>query len=125
MPKAYVYEHIVTPQDVTIHGIAPVGTSVISYTIHDKGVVMGQGAITPSPDGSFSLVYDAVELQKIFPMISLTAHEGRWVGLSDEVKISFLAVGDRGAQANSVTLIGEEVFVENDPYRLYLPFLLR
>jgi hypothetical protein len=98
-------------EPVTIRGSAPADTSAVHYTIHDKGVVMGEGILKPASDGAFSLVYDARELAKVFPFVSLTAHEGRWEGLADEVAINFLAVGGREIRANTVTLIGEEVFV--------------
>lgn len=95
---------------ITIEGSAPSGTTTVYYTIHDKGVVIEQGEIVPEDDGSFSLVYDAKEINKTFPFVSLTAHEGMWEGLADEVAINFLAVGGETPQANTVTLIGEEVF---------------
>ena len=84
------------------------------YTIHDKGIVMGQGQITPAADGRFQFAYDPVALHQDFPMLALTAHEGRWRGLADEVTVSFLATGGE-AQATAVTLLGEEVFVESTP----------
>lgn len=61
-------------------------------------------------------------------MPSLVAHEGRWEGLADEVEISLLAVGGGEPRATTVTLIGEEVFVKNDPIearRVYLPLVLK
>ncbi|MBN1963428.1 MAG: hypothetical protein JW910_02205, partial [Anaerolineae bacterium] len=97
-------------EPITIQGIASPGTTAVYYTVHDKGMVMDQGVLTPGADGSFTLVYDARALHEDFPFLSLTAHEGRWEGLSDEVAISFLAVGG-DLQANTVTLIGEEVFI--------------
>jgi hypothetical protein len=95
----------------------------VYYTIHDKGIVMGQGVVTPTLSGSFLLEYDAKDLHNEFPMLSLTAHEGLWEGLSDEVSINMVAIGDGGARANTLTLIGEEVFVEQVtwPYRVFLP----
>ena len=111
---------------IHIRGIGPAGTSSVYYTIHDKGVVMGQGSVTPDASGAFTVTYDAVALHDDFPMLSLNAHEGRWEGLADEVAINLLAVGSPQAAANTVTLIGEEVFVENElDFRLYLPVILR
>jgi hypothetical protein len=98
-------------EPITIRGIAPPETTAVHYTIHDKGVVMGEGVLRPGSDGTFSLVYDARGLNKVFPFVSLTAHEGTWEGLSDEVAINFLAVGGSEIRANTVTLIGEEVFI--------------
>jgi len=116
-------------EPVTITGRAPYGANAVYYTIHDKGIVMGQGVITPSIDGIFTLVYDAKALHQDFPMLSLTAREGRWEGLADEVAIHFLAVGGEQPLAASVTLIGEEVFVQSGPepiYNLtYLPLVVR
>lgn len=115
-------------QPIPIAGIAPAGTNAIHYTIHDKGVVMGQGTIAPGPGGAFSLVYDPLTLHNTFSMLSLTAHEGRWEGLADEVTISLLAVGSGLPRAAAVTLIGEEVFLKNDPnetQKIYLPLILR
>ncbi len=111
-------------QPIPITGIAPAGTSTIHYTIHDKGVVMGQGAITPGPGGTFSLTYNPLTLHNTFSMLSLTAHEGLWTGLADEVEISLLAVGGDEPRAATVTLIGEEVFVYGQPVRLYLPLVI-
>jgi hypothetical protein len=99
-------------EPVQIRGRAPVGTTAIRYTIHDKGIVMGQGSLTPSSNGSFALAYDAVALHDEFSMLSLTAHEGRHEGLADEVTISLMAIGGP-AWANRVTLIGEEIFLES------------
>jgi hypothetical protein len=116
-------------EPITITGRAPYGASAVHYTIHDKGIVMGQGVLTPSIDGSFTLVYDAKALHQDFSMLSLTAREGRWEGLADEVAIHFLAVGGEQPAAASVTLIGEEVFVlsgEEPEYNLtYLPLVVR
>lgn len=99
---------------ITFEGIAPAGTTAIYYTVHDKGVVMDQGVITPNADGGFQLVYDARALNQIFPFVSLTAHEGPWEGLADEVTINFLAVGPDAAIGNTITLIGEEIFIGQD-----------
>ncbi|MFN2233725.1 MAG: hypothetical protein ACK2U1_05815 [Anaerolineales bacterium] len=108
---------IVWPDDqvelIPIEGIAPWGTQKIYYTIHDKGIVMEQGSLTPGYDGSFTLIYDAKKLHEDFPMLSLTAHEGRWEGLADEVAIHLLAVGSEAPHAAAVTLIGEQVFLQS------------
>jgi hypothetical protein len=101
-------------EPIPIRGTAPPGTSQVHYTIHDKGVVMGQGALTPNSEGSFTLIYDARALNAVFPFVSLTAREGMWEGLADEVAINFLAVGGDEIRANTVTLIGEEVFIGGD-----------
>jgi len=117
-------------EPIPIEGRAPPGTTAVYYTIHDKGIVMGQGSVAPGPGGFFSLSYDAKALHDDFPMLSLTAHEGRWEGLADEVSIHLLAVGAETPRAGSVTLIGEEVFVqsEEDPggiYPVHLPLVLK
>jgi len=112
-------------EPIHIRGTAPADTTAVYYTIHDKGVVMGQGSIIPEASGAFTVTYDAVSLQQIFSMISLTAHEGRWVGLADEVEINLLAVGSlEGPQAATVTLIGEEIFLKA-AVRIYVPLVLR
>jgi hypothetical protein len=112
-----------------IQGYAPPGTEALYYTIHDKGIVMGQGKIVPDASGAFSLVYDAKALHENFPMLSLTAHEGRWEGLADEVTISLLAADSGPPRAARVTLIGEQVYVENDVSsagsRIYIPMVRR
>ena len=113
---------------IPIRGMAPVGTTAARYTIHDKGVVMGQGTVTPTVTGAFVIRYDAKALNKDFPMLSLTAHEGRWEGLADEVAINMLALGAGAPRAAAVTLIGEEVFVRSGPREgdvVYLPLVLR
>jgi hypothetical protein len=87
---------------------------------------MDQGSLTPDPSGSFSLVYDAEHLQQDFPMVSLTAHEGWWEGLADEVDIRLLAVGPGWVRAAAVTLVGEEVFVITGPHHVtFLPTVVR
>jgi len=86
---------------------------------------MGQGIVFPDASRTFTVTYDANALNVIFPFVSLTAHEGRWEGLADEVEINLLAVGDHTPQANTVTLIGEEVFLGNKVETLYLPLVRR
>jgi hypothetical protein len=61
-------------------------------------------------------------------MLSLTAREGRWEGLADEVSINMLALGAGEPRATSVTLIGEEVFVRSGTREgdvVYLPLVIR
>jgi len=113
-------------EPIHIRGLAPPGTTEVRYTIHDKGIVMGQGSVTPDANGVFTVTYDAKALHNDFPMLSLTAHEGRWEGLADEVAINLLAVGSGKPRANTVTLIGEDVFVGSEAlgHQLYLPAVL-
>jgi hypothetical protein len=113
---------------ILIKGVTPIGTEFVHYTVHDKGIVMGQGSITPAPDGAFTLLYDPKTLNLTFPMVSLTAHEGRWEGLADEVSIHFLADGAGTRRAATVTLIGEQVYIFNEtlehPWKtLFLPII--
>jgi hypothetical protein len=110
-------------EPIAIQGVAPAGTTTLYYTIHDKGIVMDQGTVAPATGGFFTLIYDAEALHTRFPMLSLTAHEGIWEGLSDEVSIRLLALGSGPPRAASVTLIGEEVFVE--VRQVYLPLVVR
>jgi hypothetical protein len=117
-------------EPIHIRGVAPEGATEVRYTIHNKGVVMGQGGVTPDASGAFTVTYDARALHDGFSMLSLIAHEGKWEGLSDEVAINLLAVGGDSAAANTVTLIGEEVFVQGgqepvQDYRVYLPLVVR
>jgi hypothetical protein len=116
-------------EPVDIRGVAPIGTTAIHYTIHDKGIVMGQGTMFPDQGRGFTVTYDPVSMHNDFPMLSLTAHEGNWEGLSDEVTISLLALGGAAPRAASVTLIGEQVHVINDisgeTWRSFLPMLRR
>jgi hypothetical protein len=117
-------------EPIQIRGRAPAGTTAVYYTIHDKGIVMGQGSVPPGPGGAFTLVYDAKALHEDFPMLSLIAREGRWEGLADEVSIHLLAVGSETPRAATVTLIGEEVFVRGgeDPggfFPIYLPLVTK
>lgn len=113
-------------EPVYIRGSAPAGVTAVHYTIHDKGVVMGQGSVVPDAGGVFTVTYDAKALHEDFSMLSLTAHEGRWEGLADEVAINLLAVGGDEPRGNTVTLIGEEVFVGSDwTSWIYLPAVLR
>jgi hypothetical protein len=110
-------------QPVEIRGVAPAGTTAVYYTVHDKGIVMQQGSLTPAPNGLFTLLYDAKALAQVFPMVSLTAHEGRWEGLSDEVEINFLAIGSGPPRAGTVTMIGEEVFLGNQVHLVLVPII--
>jgi hypothetical protein len=112
-------------EPIVIRGAAPLGTTTVFYTIHDKGVVMGQGSVTPDAAGIFEVVYDPVALNKDFSFLSLTSHEGLWQGLADEVAINFLATGGGQAAANTVTLIGEEVFLGNEVNSISLPAVLK
>ncbi len=116
-------EDVIEP--IEIHGFAPPGTTAVHYTIHDKGVVMGQGTLVPDAGGRFTMIYDATLLHDDFPMLSLTDREGRWAGLADEVAIHFLAVGSGPSRATTVTLIGEEVFVGQSARTLFLPVVVR
>ncbi len=116
-------------EPILIRGVAPAGTTDVYYTVYDKGVVMKQGSLLPNAAGTFQLTYDAEALHETFPMLSLVAREGRWEGLADEVSIRLLAVGGGTPRAGEVTLIGEEVFIQNDvsgeAQRLYLPLILK
>jgi hypothetical protein len=113
-------------EPIQIRGAAPAGTTAVRFTIHDKGVVIGQGAVVPDASGAFTVTYDATALHTIFPFISLTAHEGEWEGLADEVAINLLAIGAGEPRANTVTLIGEELFVGGGaPRRVYVPLSLK
>lgn len=108
---------------VVIQGIAPPGATDIFYTFHDKGVVMGQGSVPVGDDDRFTLVYNPLALHEDFSMLSLTAHDEKRAGLADEVTISLLAAGAEPL-ASHVTLIGEEIFVDNARYRAFLPITL-
>ncbi len=113
-------------QPVQIRGRVPEGTTTVHYTIHDKGVVMGMGSVSPDASGAFVLLYDPRALNGQFSMLSLTAHEGIWEGLADEVSINLLAMGSGEPKGNTITLIGEEVFVGSDGRpRLYLPVTVK
>lgn len=112
-----------TIEPITIRGFAPAGTTKVHYTIHDKGIVMGQGSLTPNSLGFFSFNYDPEALHNQFSMLSLTAHEGLRKGLADEVSINLLAEGGQ-SRANTVTLIGEEIFVGSVPIGTYLPVIM-
>jgi hypothetical protein len=113
-----------TIDPIAIRGVAPAGSTTVHYTIHDKGIVMGQGSLIPDANGFFTFNYDPVTMHNNFSMLSLTAHEGRRLGLADEVTINLLAV-DLQPRANTVTLIGEEVYVGSLPRGTYLPLVIR
>lgn len=108
-------EHRVEP--ITFEGIAPAGTTAIHYTVHDKGVVMDQGAVTPDANGGFAITYDARALHETFPFLSLTAREGLWEGLADEVTINVLAEGGGIVAGNTLTLISEVLYIGSDDVR--------
>jgi hypothetical protein len=113
-------------EPIDIRGVAPPGATSVRYTIHDQGIVMAQGVVTPNSSRVFTITYDPRALHDEFPMLSLTAHEGSWEGLADEVAINLLALGGAAPVANTVTLISEEVFVGTDTTpRAYVPLLSR
>ena len=101
--------HHIAP--ITFEGTAPAGSTAVYYTVHDKGVVMDQGMVTPNADGTFTITYDARALNQMFSFVSVTAREGHWEGLANEVAINFLAVGGEAPFGNTITLIGEEIFI--------------
>jgi len=110
---------------IHIRGMAPPGTTAVRFTIHDKGIVMWQGSVIPDSTGLFTVTYDAEGLHTLFPMLSLTAHDERRMGLSDEVEINLLAMWNNEPRAvNTVTLIGEEVFIGYTPLTIYLPLMV-
>lgn len=112
----------VVVEPIAISGVAPPGTNKVHYTIHDKGIVLDQGVLTPYANGMFRLDYDPESLHEDFSMLSLTSHDGLRKGLADEVSINLLAVGGE-KRAATVTLIGEEIFVESVDPEVYLPLL--
>lgn len=115
-------------EPIVIKGVSPAEMDILYYSVYDKGIVLDQGTIEPDPSGSFTFTYDARVLHETFSMLSNTAHEGLWEGLADEVTISFLSNSPVGPQAARVTLIGEHVFVSNDPIgtiRIYLPLVTK
>ncbi|MBN1202777.1 MAG: carboxypeptidase regulatory-like domain-containing protein [Anaerolineae bacterium] len=97
-------------EPLTFQGIAPHGTTSVYYTIHDKGTVMMQRVAEPDSEGIFWITYDAPTLSATFPYLSLTAREGHWPGLADEVSINALAVGS-DIRATTITLIGEQLYI--------------
>ena len=113
-------------EPIQIQGYASPGTSVVYYTIYDKGTVMRQGSVVPDAGGHFAITYDAEALNEDFPYVSLLSRDGRWEGLADEVNIGLLAVGGPEHRGNVVTLLGEEIFTPGAPsHRAYLPLVLR
>jgi hypothetical protein len=113
-------------EPVHIRGVAPAGATAVHYTIYDKGTVMRQGTVTPNANGAFTVTYDAEALNADFPYVSLTAREGLWEGLADEVEINLLAVGDGiEPRADTVTLQGEEILIDSVVHQVYLPVILR
>jgi hypothetical protein len=115
---------------VEVQGTVPAGlrAPVVWYTIAMPGFILEQGSVAPA-GGTFAVTYDPVALHNDFPNIDLTAPEEWRPGLSDEVLISLLLADEGGAcRANTVTVLGEEVFVGRDAswgFRVYLPVVLR
>lgn len=122
-PPGFIPTATHTIRPVVISGIAPPGTSKVHYTVHDKGIVMGQGTLTPAGNGLFKLSYDPEELHEDFSMLSLVSHDGLRLGLANEVSISLLAVGGDKSAA-TVTLIGEEIFVDSIMPGTFLPLMV-
>jgi hypothetical protein len=118
-----------TVAPVNIVGTVPPGTSgaVISYTITMPGVILEQGTVIPAGN-TFTVSYDPVTLHDSFPNIDLSTPEEQRPGLSDEVLITLFMIGGDGSyRANTVTLFGEEVFVQQGStvFGVYLPLVLR
>lgn len=119
-----------TVAPVNVVGTVPAGASgaVVSYTIAMPGVVLEQGTVAPTSN-TFTVSYDPVTLHDDFPNIDLSTSEEQRPGLSDEVLITLLMIGGDGSyRANTITLFGEEVFVEQGTttvFGIYLPVVLK
>jgi hypothetical protein len=131
-PGFLTFDDGVTP--ITITGSVPAGLSgaAVDYTISMPGTILEHGRVTPA-GGTYTVVFDPVELHEDFPNLDLVGRDDLGAGLADTFSIGLLLEGQWGAEnvyrANAITIQGEQVFVSNDADgrqpRVYLPLVLR
>ena len=123
----------VTP--IVITGTVPLGLfdPVISYTISMPGYILQYGSVEPT-GGTYQITFDPTALNANFPNLDLTSRENlARPGLADNFAIGLMLRADGGEQmiyqANTITILGEQVFVDSPPpapmHSVYLPLVLR
>ncbi|MGD2079146.1 MAG: hypothetical protein PVH18_12235, partial [Chloroflexota bacterium] len=115
-PGKLVHEAEVAP--IVIDGTIPQGTNnaVVDYVISMPGFILEEGQA--QIDGNhFSFEFDPQALNAEFPNIDLNGRDGFVPGLSDTFSIAVLLSGENGGlplhEAATVTIQGDEVYVEN------------
>jgi uncharacterized protein (DUF2141 family) len=131
-PGFLTFGDTVTP--ITITGTLPVGLTGVSVeaTIGMAGWMLDHGQAVV--DGTtYHLVFDPAVLAQTFPNLDLVGRDGQEPGLADTFAINLLMRGEKGGQpvyrANTVTLQGDRVYVENRTAHLsealYLPLVIK
>jgi hypothetical protein len=119
---------------ILITGTVPGGLNgvTIDYTIAMPGFILVQGEVTPTL-GVYTIVFDPVSLHEEFPNLDLVGRDDYLPGLADTFSVGLLLQGEHAGEAvylaNTVTIQGDHVFVEDAParplYGVYLPLILR
>jgi hypothetical protein len=119
---------------ITVTGTLPAGLTdaAVDYTLTMAGFVLERGQAAISGD-TYRVVFDPVALHEDFPNLDLVGRDDRLPGLADTFAIGLLLRGQREGhavyRANTVTIQGEQVFIEDAPldlpYGVYLPLILR
>ena len=86
------------PVEVPVEVPEGLSNVTVHYTIQMPGWVLEEGTLQPVGD-QFSLLYDPVQLQEVFPNIDLQARHDFEPGLADEVLISLLVSGEESSGA--------------------------
>jgi hypothetical protein len=120
---------------ITITGQVPAGltAAVVDYTITMPGFILKHGQV-PATNGTYTIAFDPVALQKDFPNLDLMGRDRPWqAGLVDTFAIGLLlrsrAPEGTVYRATTITLQGEQVFVGSAPpaafNEVYLPLIVR
>jgi hypothetical protein len=133
VPGFLSFEGEVAP--ITISGALPggLGDVAVDYTVHMPGFILAHGQATI--DGStYQITFDPAALQQDFPNLDLMGRDsGSRPGLADTISIGLLLQGQDERStiyaANTVTLQGDQVFVEETPpgpnHEIYLPLVVK
>jgi len=84
----------------------------IYYTVTMPGMLLEQGELAPSSEGSFSLILDWNALHRRFPNLDLIGRDDYSAGLADTFSITMIAVDvdDQPVAGGTITIQGERVY---------------
>jgi len=104
---------------VAIQGTAPTGMveAIVDYTIAMPGFILKHGQV-PVIDGTYSIPFDPVALNRDFPNLDLVGREENAEGLSDTITIGLLM---KGQVAGNTTYSGEKITWQGDEVTVGLP----